>query len=127
MPTPIETIQRFCTAWEAPHSWKQALRDYFTADCRYENVGMSLTHGPAEAAAFFEGFAAQTGFASLGIDVLAISAHGNTVLTERVDHLRRADGSLIISLRLMGVFEVTPEGRISAWRDYFDTAAFGGK
>lgn len=47
-------------------------------------------------------------------------------MNERTDVMRRQDGGEI-ELPVMGVFEVR-DGRISAWRDYFDmgmvTAAF---
>ena len=29
-----------------------------------------------------------------------------------------------VELPVMGTFEVTPDGKISAWRDYFDMARF---
>jgi limonene-1,2-epoxide hydrolase len=54
-------------------------------------------------------------------------SHGNVVMNERTDVMRRQDGHEI-ALPVMGVFEVR-DGRIAAWRDYFDlatvTAAFG--
>jgi limonene-1,2-epoxide hydrolase len=41
-----------------------------------------------------------------------------TVLNERTDRFRLADGRWV-ELRVMGVFEVL-DGKITAWRDYFD-------
>ncbi|MBV1918313.1 MAG: hypothetical protein KUG65_09680 [Sphingomonadaceae bacterium] len=46
---------------------------------------------------------------------------GGTVLTERIDHMRDADGRTLMSIRVMGTFDVK-DGKIAAWRDYFDTA-----
>jgi limonene-1,2-epoxide hydrolase len=41
-------------------------------------------------------------------------------MNERTDILRRKDG-VAVELPVMGVFEIV-DGRIAAWRDYFDAA-----
>ena len=51
-------------------------------------------------------------------DITALAVDGNKVLTERVDILSM--GGKRIEIGVMGVFEITPGGKISAWRDYFD-------
>jgi len=60
-------------------------------------------------------------------EILHLAVNGNVVLTERVDTFVRSAGS--VGLPVMGTFELA-DGRITAWRDYFDlaqvTAAFGG-
>jgi limonene-1,2-epoxide hydrolase len=43
----------------------------------------------------------------------------NVVLTERVDTF--TVGQIVAPLPVMGTFEIR-EGKISAWRDYFDMA-----
>ncbi|MBL6749471.1 MAG: nuclear transport factor 2 family protein [Nevskia sp.] len=123
--SPTETVQSFLKAWEPANGWKTAIRDYFTADCVYENVGLTNTTGPAASIAVLEAMAKQLPFVSLKVDMLGIAAQGNTVMTERVDHLLGADGKALVSIRLMGVFEVQG-GKIKAWRDYFDSRAVGG-
>jgi limonene-1,2-epoxide hydrolase len=52
--------------------------------------------------------------------MLAIAVVGRKVLTERVDHMLDADGKKIDLLRVMGIFEVDDNGKITRWRDYFD-------
>ena len=47
-------------------------------------------------------------------------ATGSVVMNERTDVMRRKDGGEI-SLPVTGVFEVV-DGKIAAWRDYFDLA-----
>jgi len=49
---------------------------------------------------------------------LHIASSGGTVFTERVDHFRSKRGT--VDHHLVAVFEVEPDGRISAWREYFD-------
>ena len=56
---------------------------------------------------------------------LAVAQIGGKVLTERVDHILDADGKPAMSIPVMGIFE-TQDGKITAWRDYFDTAGFAG-
>ena len=53
-------------------------------------------------------------------EILWLAANGNAVLTERIDHLTIAGKQ--VSLRVMGTFEVTDDGKLGAWRDYFDMA-----
>ena len=60
---------------------------------------------------------------SMRVENHAICAQGNKVLTERTDHVLTADGTPSASIRVMGIFEVE-NGRIAAWRDYFDTVPF---
>jgi len=56
------------------------------------------------------------------IDMLAIAESGSKVLTERIDWLLGADGEVVMKVPVMGIFEIA-DGRITAWRDYFDTKA----
>lgn len=51
--------------------------------------------------------------------VIAIAANGGTVFTERVDGFRFA-GQDWTYVRAAGVCEIDGEGKIAAWRDYFD-------
>jgi len=52
-----------------------------------------------------------------------IAEIGNVVLTERVDTLRRADGTAILAVALVGILEFNDAGQITAWREYFDPRA----
>ncbi len=54
-----------------------------------------------------------------------IAANGSTVLTERTDYLRV--GPLEIDFWVCGTFELTHEGKIALWHDYFSwTNVLGG-
>lgn len=54
--------------------------------------------------------------------LIAETASGE-VLTERVDTFVLATGREV-TIRVMGVFEWTPTGKLAKWRDYFDLAEF---
>lgn len=127
MLTPLETVQTFLDRWAVPGDLDASFRDYFTPATVWENVGMAVTTGAEEAIGFNRTFESQYGLATIEVDMLAIAAAKgpdgrDRVLTERVDHLLRADGSTIMSARCMGVFEVE-DGKIVAWRDFFEPVA----
>ena len=122
MTTPSETVTAFFDIWEKPGGDGEAIRAYFRPDTVWENVGLATTTGPEEAIALNAGFAESFGMAAMRVDYLAIAETGNKVLTERTDHFLDADGNVINSFNVMGILEVE-DGKIAAWRDYFDTAA----
>ncbi|MDG2003340.1 MAG: limonene-1,2-epoxide hydrolase family protein [Novosphingobium sp.] len=127
MATPTQTVIAFLDAWGAgPGGIAKAFGDYFTPETVWENIGMSKTTGPDEAMAVLAGFGESADKVSMSVDNLAVAAIGGRVLTERVDHILDASGKPTMSIQVMGIFE-TQDGKITAWRDYFDTAGFGGE
>ncbi|MGA2806645.1 MAG: nuclear transport factor 2 family protein [Terracidiphilus sp.] len=54
-------------------------------------------------------------------EIRHIMADGEVVMTERVDHFLVGDNR--VSVPCMGVFELR-DGKISAWRDYWDAKQF---
>lgn len=121
-----EIVTRFLDRWNTDiEGIRAALREMMTPDAVWDNVGLSVTHGPEEAMPILDAFVAQTGFARMGVDMVNICANGNVVFTERVDRFIDGNGSEIMALRVNGVFELAPDGKIAQWRDYFDTKAMG--
>lgn len=89
-----------------------------TDDCEYDNVPMGKNFGPDGIKAFLQPMVD-------GVDEVQFVVHrqtvtGSVVMNERTDRFRVGDRWL--DLPVAGVFEVTPDGRISLWRDYFDLA-----
>lgn len=117
---PSEVVTAFLAMWEKPGGLDQSIRDYFTADTVWENVGLATTTGPDEAIALNARLAAGMGLATIRVDNLAVAEAGNKVLTERIDHLIDRDGRIVHSAPVMGIFEIA-DGKIAAWRDYFDS------
>lgn len=118
---PSEVVTAFLAMWEKPGGLDQSIRDYFTADTVWENVGLATTTGPDEAIALNAQLAAGMGLATIRVDNLAVAEAGDKVLTERIDHMVDAGGTTLFSAPVMGIFEIAG-GRIAAWRDYFDSA-----
>lgn len=121
----VATVRDFLQTWDQKSGFEIGVRQYLTPDCDYENVGLSRTTGPEEAIGFINAFKQQMPFERITITDMLIVADGDTVMTERTDHFWSADGKLIASVRLMGVF-VVRNGQISAWRDYFDPTPLKG-
>ena len=116
--TPEDVVRRFCQA--VARRDIDALVDFFTDDAVYHNIPLAPLAGREAIAATlgqFIGPAARAEF-----EILGLATSGRTVFTERIDRFEIAGKS--IALPVMGAFEVTPDGRISAWRDYFDMQQF---
>ena len=93
----------------------EALRPFFTDDVVYHNIPMDPAVGIDAAIAVVDGFFAMS--ESLVIETLHLAVRDNVVLTERIDTF--TVGKIVAPLPVMGTFEIR-DGKISAWRDYFD-------
>lgn len=120
MASEIEIISRFIELWEQDDGFTEAVNTYFNDDTIWENHGLITTTGKEEALGFYHEFTQATGMAAMKIDMLAIAADGNKVLTHRIDRILDGKGNEVMTVPVMGIFEVS-DGKITAWRDYFDT------
>ena len=104
-----------------------ALRDkeFDTADALldddlvYQNVGLPTVRGRQRTMKMMRGLDRPN--ARFDVKIHRIASEGNAVLTERTDVL--GFGSFEAHFWVCGVFEVR-DGRITLWRDYFDTVDF---
>jgi limonene-1,2-epoxide hydrolase len=121
--SPDEVVTEFCKKWLTADP--DELAGYFTEDAVYHNIPMAPVQGREAIKEFIAGFTA--GFDGIDFQVHRQVSDGNVVMNERTDVMHRKDGREI-PLPVTGVFEVI-DGRIAAWRDYFDlatvTSAFG--
>ena len=119
-----EAVERFFAAWGGSFDSVIASFDELLADdVRWEQSALPTTNSKAEAVGLMQGFRAQLGLGTIDVDMLNIAAAGDVVLTERVDHLRTDDGTLIASFPVMGVLEFNDNGRVQSWREIFDPRA----
>lgn len=84
----------------------------------YENVGLPTIRGRARAVKLFRSMEGRAGFE---VKTHRIAVNGASVLTERTDAIIL--GPVRLQFWVCGVFEVH-NGRITLWRDYFDTVDF---
>lgn len=112
-----EKVLAFVDAWNQM-DW-DSIAASLAEDVVYHNIPMEKLEGKAAAMAFITGMQPE----AVNWEVIAIAENdAGVVLTERVDNFVMPGGKNL-SLPVMGTFEFT-EGRISAWRDYFDLATF---
>lgn len=116
---PIDLVRAFCDAFGTAEPDLDRIVGFFTDDAVYHNIPVDPVVGPDAIRATLASFT--DGIEALEFRVLAIAANGTTVMTERVDVFHYPDKE--ISLPVMGTFEVV-DGKIAAWRDYFDMNQF---
>ena len=114
----LETIRRFCDAFSRRNP--DEILDYFTEDAVYHNMPMPPVQGKTGIKTVLDMFLKPAQSVEFIILKIAEGEDG-AVLTERLDKF--ALGGKNIELPVMGVFELTA-GKIAAWRDYFDMAAW---
>ena len=119
---PQEIVEKFCKAVEA-RDVKELVR-FFSDDAVYHNIPIAPVQGREAIETTLQGFMGPA-TTEAEFEILAIAVVGNTVLTERIDRFVVAGKK--VELPVMGTFEVTESGEISAWRDYFDMAMFSSQ
>jgi limonene-1,2-epoxide hydrolase len=117
--SPNETrIREFLAAVEANDI--ERIMDCFAADAVYHNIPVQPVQGTAAIRAVLTGFMGMASEVNWVTHHLAETRDG-VILTERTDRFLVRDKW--IELPVMGSFEIR-DGKISAWRDYFDMKQF---
>jgi len=111
-------VNEFCKAWARLNI--DQIMDFFTDDAVYHNIPMKPAAGKDTIRKTIEGL--MKGTTWLEFKILHSASNGNVVFNERVDSFEA--GGKRVSLPVMGVFETTSNGKIKAWRDYFDLKMF---
>jgi limonene-1,2-epoxide hydrolase len=102
------------SAWERRDS--SSILEHFTKDAVYHAVSMRPIVGKAALTPWVKGF---EGVAPGHLEVRHQVAGDHVVMNERTDHIT-IEGTEV-TLPICAVFEIE-DGRISAWREYFDLA-----
>ena len=99
----------------------ESIMAHFTEDAAYANIPMGPPHvGKPAIQTFIEGFIGSATEINFIVHNQVEGADG-VVMNERTDILA-FEGNRV-ELPVMGVFELR-DGKISAWRDYFDMGGF---
>jgi len=107
-----ELVRDFMVAWEGRDT--DFILDCLTEDAVYHSVPLTPIVGKAAIAARVRGFA---DVSSGRLEVRHQVASGDVVMNERTDFITL--NGRPVTLPICGVFEMQ-EGRIRAWREYFD-------
>lgn len=118
MANPGEIVTAFIVAVEAKDL--DTALGLVTEDVSYENVPIAPIVGKQAMRATLDSFLKS----ATGVEwrMLRQVVSGNVVINERLDRFQIGDGWL--ELPIAGFFEVTEEGLISVWRDYFDMSTY---
>ena len=113
MSTPEEVVQEFCAAFATKDV--DTISNLLADDVVYHNVGMAPAVGKEASIAMIQGFLDMA--EKMTFEIHRIAANGDSVLTERTDTftINGADSPVAV----MGTFDLR-DGKIVAWRDYFD-------
>jgi limonene-1,2-epoxide hydrolase len=121
MSDPGDVVAAFFAAIEAKDV--EAAVELLADDVSYENVPMSPIAGKEAVRATLGAFLAAASQVEWPIARQVVV--GNAVINERLDRFKIGSGWL--ELPVAGFFEVTDQGLISLWRDYFDMASYTGQ
>jgi limonene-1,2-epoxide hydrolase len=114
-----QIVTAFCAAWTAGDV--DAILEAFANDAVYHNIPMAPIVGKEAIGQFIRSFL--TADASIAFETRHQVSSGSIVMNERVDIV--TTNGRTVRLPVMGVFELA-DGKITAWRDYFDMAMFSG-
>ena len=122
MESPIAVVRQFCAAW-SKNLGAEELAGFFTDDAVYHNMPMAPITGRKAIANNIATFIrpGAPGIETIDFRIINIAANGPIVMTERVDAFKTPNKSFEVPV--MGTFEVR-DGKINAWRDYFDLNEF---
>jgi len=121
MSSNLQTIERFIDAWGAMDI--ERIMGFFHEDAVYTNIPIDPPNrGKAAIRATIEGFLGMAQAVEFIVHHSAEDAARGVVMNERTDRFRLAEDRWA-EAGVMGVFELR-EGKIAAWRDYFDLAMF---
>lgn len=112
-----DTIRAFIAAWEAQSVDK--IMDGFAPDARWLNIGLPEAVGHEAIRKMVEPFVKSAQSVRFDVHHIAETADG-AVLTERTDIFET--GGRKMAFDVMGIFELK-DGKITNWREYFDTRA----
>jgi limonene-1,2-epoxide hydrolase len=114
----IDTVRRFCEAFSRRDP--DEILEFFADDAVYHNMPMPPVQGKAGIKTVLDMFLKPSESVEFIILKIAEGDDG-AVLTERLDKFLL--GGKNVELPVMGAFELA-DGKIAAWRDYFDMAAW---
>jgi limonene-1,2-epoxide hydrolase len=119
--TNSETVLAMIKGWEARDM--DAILATMTEDVVYTNIGMNTVVGHEAVRTSLTPFIAMASEVKWTVHHIAENASG-VVMTERLDEF--VIGPKKLAIAVMGICEFR-DGKICAWRDYFDVPAFNAQ
>jgi len=114
-----KVVVGFLDDW-GPGAWPH-MRDcydrWMTDDVSWENTGSPPTKGKQAAMDFLTTLHSTLSMEYCTAELINIASNGVVVLTERIDRVHSADGSVAIEIPIMGSFTVQ-DGKVARYADY---------
>ena len=119
---PESVVRAFFESWEAD-GFVPAFQRYLDPEALWQNCGFPDCKGRDACLGLLRHYQQFSQMPYARVRIKHMASVGNTVLTERIDHLYNADRSRQHSAWIMGTFEVS-NGLITRYSDYFDPGPF---
>jgi len=117
----VGAVRAYLARWnQGVESAREATVEVMAPDCLWEQPGCPTTTSPAEAVELITQWHDAMGMDRVHHEMRFAAGAGARVFTERVNHIYIDDGTLVVSLPSAGVFEFDDDGRLTAWREYYD-------
>jgi limonene-1,2-epoxide hydrolase len=114
-----KVVSDFCKTWTRMNL--EEILAFMTDDAVYHNIPMEPLKGKDAIRKALEGFKGM--MEGIEFQIHHTASTGNLVMNERTDTMVMRDGKKV-AIPVAGVFELR-DGKISAWRDYFDMKMAG--
>jgi limonene-1,2-epoxide hydrolase len=121
-----QQLRAFFACWSSSFDDLLASYDLLAEDCQWIQRPIPTLTGPDAARKFLRLARRTLGMETINVEVLRVAGSCDAVYVERIDHLLRADRSVIASAPVVGVFEFAGD-RVVRWREYFDSLEFAGR
>lgn len=112
-----EAVRRICEGWATMS--QDEFREVMTPDCDYRNIPIEGDQhtGPDEAHEILSRFANKW---AVDLKVVNLVGDDKVVMAERTETFEHRGGTKpTFTLPVVGTFEIR-DGKVSAWRDYFE-------
>lgn len=114
-------VRKFLDLFHATDLDIPAIRAALSEDARWQPVVplARTVHGADAVCA--EAERQYTLYADCACDILQVAVAAGTVFTERVDSVRMLHDDRTVVTRVVGVFDLDDDDKITFWREYWDT------
>jgi limonene-1,2-epoxide hydrolase len=119
VPNAETTVRDFFAEISAGGRLVEAFDRYLSEDCVWENTGLPTANGKAAVMGMLQVLIKDYRLHALVIEIRTLAVIGDTVLTERIDHMDDVEGRRLLTFPLAGILQVQ-SGKIVRWSDYFD-------
>ena len=114
----------FFARWgESFDACRASFHELLADDCIWDQRPIPRLTGPRQAVRFLDITRRAMGLDTIDVEILRVARAGSVVHVERIDRLRRRDGSLIAAAPVAGVLTFSGD-RVVHWREYFDSSGF---